>query len=107
MRVLVLGEGTDIKSVEDFVAPTVMVAAIEDVVTASRARGSIPDVSEVPSYGRARWAEQVLADAGIPKARTRLALACLSKAPLGGLLDPERVSHMRALLGAIQERLPG
>ncbi len=68
-RVIVLGEGTDAESIEDFVAADVLVAAIDEVRgrDGQDARGLTP--ADVPDTGRADWAMQQLSGGPSPGRR--------------------------------------
>jgi len=72
-RVLTLGEGTDAECIEDFVAPSILVQAVDEAFIADGRVALRLQARDVPSIGRAKWLEDKLAASGCYEARTRLA----------------------------------
>lgn len=105
-RVLVLGDGTDVRTIEDCVSAEILVGALDTVLTEDQLAPLRLRPQDVPETGRAAWAEEQLVAAGGPKARTRLALAALLAGSDGGLAEPSRLEVLRTLLTSIRAIFP-
>lgn len=105
-RVLVVGDGSDIKSVEDLLSAEVIVASIDAVLEADGHPPVKLDPKTVPGTGRAEWAVGRLIDGGGHDARTRMAQAAVLSASREGLIEPSRVEILRDLLQKIQMLFP-
>ncbi len=105
-RVLVLGDGTDVVSIEDLVSATVFVAAIDAVLAGDRCEPLQIAEADVPQTGRAKWALAHLVEGGSPEARTRLAQAAVTIGSDRRLLEPSRAESVRSLLSLIRATFP-
>jgi len=106
-RVLTLGQNTDAQSIEDFVAGSILVAAVDEVLIADGHAALKLQTSDLPSSGRAKWLEEKLATNGSAEARTRLAQAAVVLGAAGGLAEPARAPALRALLSEARAAFPG
>jgi hypothetical protein len=105
-RVLVLGEGSDATCIEDFVAASVLVRAIDTVLSADGLHEIGLDADDVPATGRAHWLEERLEEGDGPKARTRVAQAAVLAAWSDGLVEASRVEELRRLLASVRAVFP-
>ncbi len=103
-RAFVLGEDTDVDSIEDLVDAGVFSRAIDAVFNASSKPSTEVQADDIPASGRAKWAEKLLARSDVKKARTRLAVACVDLAE-GKLLEEARRPVVQRLLNAVTARL--
>jgi hypothetical protein len=105
-RVLTLGAGTDAQCIEDFVNATILVKAVDEVLTADGhpTRELSPDA--IPATGRAAWLGEVLTAAGSPEARTRLAQAAVVLGAGGDLAESSRIESLRTLLSSARQAFP-
>jgi energy-coupling factor transporter ATP-binding protein EcfA2 len=105
-RVLVLGQGTDLVSIEDLLAAEVLVASIDEVLKADGHQPLGLEPQAVPTTGRAAWAVAQMINGGGHDARTRLAQAAVLSAPEAGLIEPSRIQILKDLLVTIRELFP-
>jgi hypothetical protein len=106
-RVLILGENTDVVTVEDLVAGPVLIDAINQIVAEEGIGALELNVEMVPSSGRCQWIATQLNSAALPESRTRIAQAAvIIGARQAQLVDPDRVELVRELLNEIRKRFP-
>jgi len=105
-RVFTLGATTDATCIEDFVAATILLQALDEVLVADGKPPAKKVLSDVPDAGRAAWVSAILGQAGIVGGRTRVAQAAVIAGADGGLVEPDRVDALRALLASVEAVLP-
>lgn len=105
-RVLTLGEGTDAECIEDFVAATVLLGALDSVLVADGLPPLSLTADALPAHGRAAWISEQLEQAGTVAARTRVAQAAVLAGADGGLAEASREDSLHAFYGQITGLFP-